>query len=52
MGERVSADATDAAEDADAAKAKADELEQFIDYLGARNRLEDWQVGRRLVREA
>lgn len=50
--ERVSADATDAAEDADAAKAKADELEQFIDYLGARNRLEDWQVGRRLVREA
>jgi hypothetical protein len=50
--ERVSADATRAAEAADAARAETAELEQFVEYLGARSRLEDWQVGRQLVREA
>jgi chromosome segregation ATPase len=49
--ERVSADATRAADAAEAARAKAEELELFVDYLGARSRLEDWQVGRQLVRE-
>lgn len=50
--ERLSADATRAAQTADRAKARAEELELFVDYLGARSRLEDWQVGRQLVREA
>ena len=50
--ERVSADATDAAAAAEAAEAKTAELELFVDYLGVRNRLEDWEVGRQLVREA
>jgi chromosome segregation ATPase len=49
--ERVSASATDAAGAAEEAEARIAELELFIDYLGARNRLEDWQVGRQLVRE-
>jgi hypothetical protein len=50
--ERVSVDAADSGEAADVARAKVEELELFIDYLGARNRLEDWQTGRQLVREA
>jgi chromosome segregation ATPase len=50
--ERVSAAATDAAGAAEEAEAKTAEMELFIDYLGVRNRLEDWQVGRQLVREA
>ena len=50
--ERLSADAARAAAAADRAKARAEELELFVDYLGARSRLEDWQVGRRLVRES
>jgi hypothetical protein len=50
--ERVSVDATDAAEAGDVARAKIGELELFIDYLGVRNRLEDWQTGRQLVRDA
>jgi hypothetical protein len=50
--ERVSADATRATEARDAARAKAEELELFIDYMGARSRLEDWQTGRQLVRDA
>jgi hypothetical protein len=49
--ERVSGDATRSAEAADASRAKAEELELFVDYLGARSRLEDWQTGRQLVRE-
>lgn len=50
--ERATADAARAAEAAEVARAQARELELFIDYAGARNRLEDWQTGRALVREA